>query len=121
MFPSRLAALILTAMLYAHPSWAADFLEAIEDLPLMPGLAEQAGSGVSFPSAAGRIVEAEAWGEVSQEAVLGFYAQALPQLGWTADGPQTFRRESEVLRLAFSQAPAGGATLVRFSLSPAPR
>jgi hypothetical protein len=74
------------------------FLVEFEDLPLAPGLTEQAG-GVLFESPAGRIVDATAEGEVDVQQVLAFYAQTLPQLGWEALGDSTFRRDNELLRI----------------------
>ena len=96
------------------------FVGAIEDLPLMPGLVEDAGSGVVFDTAAGRIAEAFASGPVSKDAVLDFYRQTLPQLGWRALGGGVFSREREVLKVEFPGPGGTGSSLtVRFALSPA--
>ena len=92
------------------------FLGQVEDLPLMPGLVEVADAGVAFDKPAGRIVEAYAGGRVSPQAVLAFYRETLPQLGWRPVGPGSYRRGGEVLRLTATAA-AGGAT-VHFSLAP---
>ena len=93
------------------------FLSAVEDLPLMPGLAEEPEAGMSFDSEQGRIVEAVASGQVKAEDALAFYKAALPQLGWKPSGTGAWRREGEVLRLK-AQSLAGKLT-VHFSLSPA--
>ncbi|MCE2509434.1 MAG: hypothetical protein J4G10_00390 [Alphaproteobacteria bacterium] len=98
----------------AEPSYT--YLHGIEDLPLMPGLAEVEEAGVVFDKPAGRIVVAFAEGDVSRTEVLGFYANTLPQLGWTADGEAAFHREGEALRIEFEAD--GKPLLVRFSLSP---
>ena len=59
------------------------FIAEIDDLPLMPGLAEVEGAGVVFDKPSGRIVEAYARGAVTREAVASFYRDTLPQLGWS--------------------------------------
>jgi hypothetical protein len=59
-----------------------EFIAGIEDLPVMPGLAEIADAGLIFDKPSGRIVEAYAQGEVGEQAVLDFYQETLPQLGW---------------------------------------
>jgi hypothetical protein len=93
------------------------FLSAIQDLPLMPGLAEEVESGMSFDSEQGRIVEAVASGPVKAEDALSFYNSALPQLGWRPAGTGAWKREGEVLRLKAQNL--GGKLTVLFSLSPA--
>jgi hypothetical protein len=92
------------------------YIAEVEDLPLMPGLAEVEGAGVIFDKPDGRIVEAYAQGEVARDAVLAFYRQTLPQLGWRATGAAAFRREGEALSLDFLDG--GGALIVRFTLVP---
>jgi hypothetical protein len=92
------------------------YIAEVEDLPLMPGLAEVEDAGVIFDKPDGRIVQAYAQGEVAREAVLAFYHQTLPQLGWRPTGAATFRREGEALSLSFLDG--GGALIVRFTLVP---
>ena len=95
------------------------FLSIVGDLPVMPGLTEDAASGVIFDSLAGRIVEAYASGLVAQADVVEFYAETLPQLGWCREGAVIFVREGEVLALEFvAPASAGQALGERFSLLP---
>ena len=96
---------------------AADvFLSRLEDLPLAPGLSEDAAAGVSFDSAGGRIVEAYARGNMTEEQVLQFYTETLPQLGWTAESARQYRRGGERLRLELT--PGGQGLTVHYSLSP---
>jgi hypothetical protein len=92
------------------------FVEGVEDLPLMPGLANVEAAGVAFDTTEGRIIVAYASGQVTREAVITFYADTLPQLGWKRERDQRYRRDKEALTLEFSRT-AGGLT-VRFSLSP---
>jgi len=95
---------------------AEGFLTRVEDLPLAPGLAEDVRNGFAFDSASGRIVDAYATGDISEEQVLRFYRETLPQLGWTAEGDGRYRRNGEQLRLDVDRD-ADGVT-VHYSLSP---
>src|SRR3546814_2954347 len=87
--------------------WSSDVCSSdlgVEDLPLMPGLAEIADAATVFDAPQGRIVESYAAGTVAAAEIRSFYAQTLPQLGWTAvdagqAGPLEFRREGERLTL----------------------
>ena len=100
---------------------AGAFVSTIEDLPLMPGLVEEAG-GMVFDSPGGRIVEAYATGEVSEGAVRDFYGETLPQLGWRPLGGGVYQRESEILKVEFPGGPGAAPPLtVGFSLAPAPQ
>lgn len=101
---------------FLGPAFAQGFLAAYEDLPLAPGLAEVAGSGLVFDSPGGRIVEAYAKGQSSSAEVLGFYASTLPQLGWTRESDVLYRRDAELLRLDTSAE--GRALVVHFTISP---
>ncbi len=114
------ALLIVGAPVGGRADEATRFLTAIDDLPLMPGLTEDANAGVNFDSPAGRIAEAFASGHVSERQVLDFYAAALPQLGWRQDGDTRFSREREVLKVEFPGPTTAGSPLtVRFALKPA--
>jgi len=95
------------------------FVAAIEDLPLMPGLAEEEG-GIEFDTARGRIVEAFATGQVSEDAVRAFYDETLPQLGWRPLGRGSFQRENEILAIEFPGGHGAAPPLtVGFRLMPA--
>ncbi len=107
---------LLLAALAAAPALADGFLSNPEDLPLAPGLTEVAGSGLSFDSPAGRIIEAYADGKVAAADVLKFYATTLPQLGWSRDGDTRYRRDSEELRI--EPTTDGAAVVVHFTISP---
>jgi hypothetical protein len=118
---ATVAALLIGGALTTVPAQdATHFVSTIEDLPLMPGLTEDADAGVIFDSPAGRIVEAYAIGDVGEEQVLEFYAAALPQLGWRQDGVGVFVREREILKVEFLGPLQPGQPLtVRFALAPA--
>ena len=121
---SSLAALAVIVSLEASLSGVpvaaqTQFMSSVEDLPVMPGLTEDAASGVVFDSPAGRIVEAYASGLVAQGEVVEFYAETLPQLGWYREGEVMFVREGEVLALEFVAPASTGQVLgVRFTLLP---
>lgn len=105
---------------YAQAQEAGHFIKDIEDLPLMPGLVEEVGSGTAFDTAQGRIVEAFATGPVSEGGVMAFYDRTLPQLGWRRMGIGVFQRESEILKLEFPGGPGAAPPLtVAFRLMPA--
>jgi hypothetical protein len=114
---SAIMAIASAAAICATLAGAADvFLSRLEDLPLAPGLAEDAAAGLSFDSAAGRIVEAYARGNMTEAQVLKFYEETLPQLGWIADNERQYRRGGERLRLELT--PSGQGLTVHYSLSP---
>jgi hypothetical protein len=111
------ALLVVCAALFGPGTARADgFFSNIEDLPVMPGLAELPGSAVAFDKPEGRIAEVGAAGDVTRDAVLAFYGRALPQLGWREIAPGRYAREGE--RLALDFARRGGRLTVRFALSP---
>lgn len=109
--------LVVVPAIAAGPAGAAErFFDGIADLPVMEGLEQLAGAGVSFDKPEGRIVEVAASGRVTRTAVLDFYAAVLPQLGWTSAGTGRYRRDGERLDLAISRS--GETLLIRFSLAP---
>jgi hypothetical protein len=126
---SMLAALVVLAGLGAPLVWvtavpvaAATFLSIVEDVPLMPGLAEVPDTATVFDKPAGRIASTEAKGAVTAASVRQFYAETLPQLGWqpvgsSGSGATEYRRDAEVLQLTLSGRD-GTALIVRFELRP---
>src|SRR5258708_37731262 len=110
--------LLLGSML-SLPAAAQIFVEGVEDLPLMAGLAAVPEAGLSFDAPEGRIVVAYAQGEVKAEAVLAFYASTLPQLGWRRLGARRFEREAE--RLSLEITSEARRLTVRFTLAPKAR
>lgn len=111
----RVLALLMLLMPLASPR-AEGFLTGTDDLPLMDGLAEVAGSTTVFDQPAGRFIEGYATGRVAAEDVAVFYQETLPHLGWAVAGPLTFTREGE--RLSIVLTPGGADLTVRFSLAP---
>lgn len=100
------------------------YLDAVEDMPLMDGLRETGEGGIVFDKPAGRIVRAEASGDVSPQTVHDFYLSALPPLGWTRieklelfSNILVYRREGERLEIQISPKGSNGS-VVRFSIEP---
>jgi hypothetical protein len=92
--------LLLSATLAAPGSaWAAEYLKAVTDLPLADGLKEQADKATVFDTPVGRIVNAYATGNVAPEAVLDFYDETLPALGWDRQKAGTYQRKNEILKI----------------------
>ncbi len=104
------------------PAYSADgFLSVADDVPLMPGLSEKTDEATVFDKPGGRIVETAAQesarGRLDRQAVLAFYGQTLPQLGWQAASASRFIREGEALTLTLESR--GGLLTVRFEIAPA--
>ena len=124
--PAALAALVLLATPLAaaetpapaaEPDEEAVFLSVIEDIPLMPGLIEDEARAIVFDAAGGRLAETYAQGRLAPAAVLEFYGETLPALGWRSERDSRWVREGEALTLEIKEGPNG--IDARFSLSPA--
>lgn len=95
------------------------FLQALNDIPLMPGLYEMLEEEVVFDQPGGRIVSAEAVAENAQASeIKSFYSRILPQLGWEPVGPDSFTRAGEVLRIAIQESDS--VQTVHFTVEPRP-
>jgi hypothetical protein len=113
-----LAALLLAATMPGARAGEA-FFQGLDDLPLMPGLAERVAEHATFDTPAGRIVARGADGPVSRDAVLRFYAETLPQLGWQPAAGGIYTRNGEKLQIEFPRRPAGARGLgVRILITP---
>jgi hypothetical protein len=108
---------LVIALCCSSPAFAdGTFVAGINDLPLMPGLIEIAGTSTVFDKPSGRIVEAYATGKGSIADLVKFYVATLPQLGWHRTGDLYFERDKEQLLL--TPVEDGGTLTVRFNLSP---
>lgn len=109
-----------SGQVWAQVQEGADYLSALPDFPLMPGLSEQEETWVIFDKPGGRIVEAVFGGEALPAAVRDYYLAALPALGWKIesrmDEDLIFTREEEKLVLTIGRQ--GNKTLVRLALEP---
>jgi hypothetical protein len=112
---SWIAALVLLISATV-PASAAEYLKAVTDLPLATGLKEQADKATVFDTPLGRIVNAYATGNVAPEAVLDFYDETLPALGWDRQKAGTYQRKNEILKIDV-WGPDQGPTNVSYTLS----
>lgn len=106
--------------LVAPRAQAEVFFTDMPDVPVMPGMVEETTDQLSFGNASGRVVEAVAVGQaLSASAVMQFYNETLPQLGWQAKNPAQFVRGAESLQIMLERE--GTEQLrVRVVLSPTP-
>ncbi len=113
----RWPGLLLAAALLAPLPAAAQFVPGIADLPIMAGLEPDSAGPVIFDTPHGRIVESSAIGRVGKAAVLKFYSDTLPQLGWRRRSANEFTRAGEKLKLEVVPL-AGGRMVLKFMLAP---
>lgn len=111
------ALLILLTLALTPPAHAA-FVPGTEDVPLAPGLTASADDALVFDNPTGRIVQAQASGSADADAVTRFYAQTLPQLGWSRGKDGRWTRGDEVLDIAIAMDAPSRRLSVRFQLSP---
>ncbi len=96
------------------------FFTDLPDIPVMQGLFEQTSDQINFGNASGRVVQAFAQGQgLSADKVIQFYAETLPELGWTQSAPGQFYRGDEVLKITSEQLLEGGIR-IQVALAPKP-
>ena len=94
-----------------------EFFEALQDVPLMPGLEELDGPSFTFDKPEGGITEGVAiMDSVDKGRVLGFYQATLPQFGWGRVSDSEFYRKNESLEITFEQDQ--GNEIVRIMIRP---
>ncbi|HVT53260.1 MAG TPA: hypothetical protein VHE77_16880 [Dongiaceae bacterium] len=111
-----LPAILIAFFLAVSVAFATEYLAAASDLPLADGLKEQLDKGAVFDTPLGRIVTAYAAGNAKPQAVLDFYDDTLPQLGWERDKPGTYHRKKETLKIDVV-GPEQGPCKVSYTLS----
>ncbi len=124
--PFATARAVIFALFLSIPALAAAvepncFVTGMGDVPAMPALSAAENGALVFDKPAGRIVETTMQGQVGRKAVLDFYRQTMPQLGWKRITDSLFEREGEQLHLEFPSetAPAqAGRITVQFVLIP---
>jgi len=114
----RAAAALMAALWGWSPAVhaAGAFFSAVPDMPLMSALSEVPSATTVFDKPEGRIVALAATGSADRNAVLKFYDQTLPQLGWRKAPDGSWRREDEMLRLEVK----GSGRIVELRISIAP-
>ena len=112
-----IAVVLLLAVLRAAHGDESRYVAGTGDVPLMAGLVENSAAALIYDKPEGRIVDAEASGEVAADDVAAFYRTTLAQLGWEPTGDDlVFVREGE--RLSIGIREEQGSTVVRFALEP---
>lgn len=87
------------------------YVSVLPDIPIPAGLTEDADKAMVFDKASGKVVTATLTGLQSDEKqVMGFYLEALPQLGWTPMKTGVFVRNGEQL-LVKTRKVRGGVAL----------
>ena len=112
----RWIAVLILLLASAFPVSAAEYLKAVSDLPLADGLKEQTDKATVFDTPLGRIVNAYATGNLKPEAVLDFYDDTLPALGWDRQKTGTYHRKNEILKIDV-WGPDEGPSNVSYTLS----
>jgi hypothetical protein len=111
----KLPVLVVLFLLAVSPALA-DYSEAIEDLPLMPGMVEKKDDVLIFDKPDGRIVETSIETDAPPAEVKKFYEESLPPLGWHTLSLSLYAREDETLKIKIERKDE--TTLVRFVLKP---
>lgn len=88
--------------IYAH---GADFINGLEDIPIMAGLEQQHSDAIAFGNEESRLVEAILIGnKIKFASVEKFYQDTLPQMGWSFQGRKKntliFYRDRESLEIS---------------------
>jgi hypothetical protein len=110
------AALFVLATALMPGTALAAFVPGTEDVPLAPGLTATADDALVFDNPTGRIIQSTATGQGDANIVTRFYADTLPQLGWSKGRDGRWTRGEEVLDIGIEQQ--GKRLSVRFQLSP---
>lgn len=117
-------ALAFLAVFLPATAQAVEYSRVITDLPLMDGMTEKSEQAVTFDKPDGRILKTSAEIAMAPEAVLAFYKNALPALGWTApEGAEpnpfglTYQRKGEYLLITAIPL-QGSTTSVSFNIIP---
>ena len=101
---------------WSNATFAADFADEIEDLPLMESFEIIDQDTIYFDKPEGRIITLTAFSENKTEDPIGFYAKTLPQLGWALLSQAEYTREKEHLKIETQSREDG--MILKFYLSP---
>jgi hypothetical protein len=101
---------------WSNITFAADFAEEIEDLPLMESFEIIDQDTIYFDKPEGRIITLTAFSANKTEDPFAFYAKTLPQLGWAKTSEKEYLREKEHLKIESQMREDG--MIIKFYLSP---
>ena len=98
----------LFLFLFSTPALGADFIEGMDDIPLMEGTMQVHSADISFGNDQIRFNEAYISSQKEKFAtVVNFYKNTLPQLGWIFVGKKEnslhFERDMEVLDIVLEK------------------
>jgi len=110
--------IVLFALCLSFNANAAEFIDGMEDVPLMSNIQQLQSNNISFGNDESRFVEAYITGQNTDfRKISTFYKDTLPQLGWKFKGTKNnvlhFERDKEVLDIAQEKA---SPLLVRITL-----
>ena len=95
----------------------AQFFSSLRDIPLMEGLIEIEENITTFDKPDGRIIDAYAAIEnTNQDNILTYYNATLPQFGWSKTETNIFYRNREFLELSFETNE--GTSVLKISIRP---
>ncbi|MDR1693678.1 MAG: hypothetical protein LBR70_00595 [Lactobacillaceae bacterium] len=102
---------------FAHSAFATDFIEGMEDVPMMSGLMQTESDSIAFGNEESRFIETYLSGDFSFSEVEDFYLETLPQLGWSFESRKqnalSFKRDKDVIDIVREEA---SPLLVRITL-----
>jgi hypothetical protein len=111
--------ILIFTLVIGFKSYAAEsaFFESLYDVPIMPGLEEVPEMAMSFDKPNGRISQAAAVAPaVAEPAIIAFYQESLPQMGWQQNSRNHYVREGEELEISIEKTET--SQIVRFLLKP---
>lgn len=97
-------------ILNLHLAYSKEFLDCIEDVPLVEKLNENIESCFYFDSHEGRVANVEAKTNLKKSKIFDFYIEILPQLGWKINNQSIssnilkFSRGKELLRISILES-----------------
>lgn len=113
-------AMISAVLLIALSATRAEIITGwVGDLPVPAEALIETDSAVNFDSPSGRVIQFTIHLDLDERALIGYYNQALPELGWRAIAGG-FQRGGEVMRVEASQDGAeSGRNSFIITLAPA--
>ena len=93
-----------------------DFVPGLPDVPLPKNFIVDTEKSSFFDSPEGRIAEVKAEGFLTPDEVTEFYAESMPQFGWTKIGTTAFKKEGELILITPTKT--GTITDLKYQLRP---
>lgn len=86
---------------------SAHYFSTLTEMPVPPGMTEEAQSAVNFDQPEGRVIVLQAVGQGRDlpQSALRFYRATLPALGWKSGEQGVYRRNGEKLVLEMQEIP----------------